>query len=70
MTSAVSALLWISLASAALLASLGLVATVQTNADVPAMLALMHMSVATVLLPGLRRTVPAHRSAETLRSHS
>ena len=35
-----------------------------------ALLALMHVSVATVLILGLRRTVPAHRSAETGRSHS
>jgi hypothetical protein len=70
MTNAVSASLWISLAGAALLASLGPVPTVQTNADVRAMLALMHVSPATVLLLGLRRTVPAHRSVETGRSHS
>ncbi len=56
--------------SAALLASWGPVATVQTNADVRAMLALMHVSAATVLILGLRRTVPAHRFAETGRSHS
>jgi Family of unknown function (DUF6069) len=70
MTNAVSASLWISLASAALLGSLGPVTTVQTNADVRAVLALMHVSAATVLLLGLRRTVPAHRFAETGRSHS
>jgi Family of unknown function (DUF6069) len=70
MTNAVSASLWISLAGTALLASLGPVATVQTNADVRAMLALMHVSAAIVLLLGLRRTVPGHRSVETVRSHS
>jgi hypothetical protein len=69
MTNAVSTSLWISLASAALLASLGPVVTVQTNADVRAMLALMQVSAATVLILGLRRTVPAHRSTETGRSH-
>ena len=56
--------------SAALLASLGPVTIVQTNADVRTMLALMHVSAATVLILGLRRTVPAHRSAGTGRSHS
>jgi tagatose-1,6-bisphosphate aldolase len=61
--------LWTSLASAALLASFGPVAIAQSNADVRTMLAMMHVSVATVLILGLRRTVPAHRSAETGRSH-
>ena len=70
MTNALSTSLWISLASAALLASLGPVAIVQTNANVRAMLALMHVNAATVLILGLRRTVPAHRFAETGRSHS
>jgi hypothetical protein len=62
--------LWTSLAIAALLASFGPVAIVQTNAEVRTVLALMHVIVATVLILGLRRTVPAHRAAETGRSHS
>ena len=70
MTTAGSTSLSISLAGAALLASLGPAATVQANAAVRTMLALMHVSVATVLILGLRRTVPAHRSTETGRSHS
>lgn len=61
--------LWTSLAIAALLASFGPIAVVQTNAEVRTMLALMHLIVATVLILGLRRTVPAHRSTETGRSH-
>ena len=54
----------LSVGSAALLASFGSVAIVQANAGVRTMLALMHVSVATVLILGLRGTMPAHRSTE------
>ncbi len=54
----------------ALLASFGPVTIVQTTADVRTMLALMHVSAATVLLLSLGRTVPAHRFTETGRSQS
>jgi hypothetical protein len=62
--------LWTTLAIAALLASFGPIAIVRTNAEVRTILALMHVIVATVLILGLRRTVPAHWTAETGRSHS
>jgi Family of unknown function (DUF6069) len=62
--------LWTGLAIAALLASFGPVAIVETNAGVRALLALMHVTVATVLILGLRGTVPAHRAANAGGSHS
>lgn len=62
--------LWTGLAIAALLASFGPVAIVETTAGARALLALMHVTVATVLILGLRGTVPAHRSATAGRIHS
>ena len=62
--------LWTGLAIAALLASFGPVAMVETNAGARAILVLMHLTVATVLILGLRGTVPAHRPANAERSHS
>jgi Family of unknown function (DUF6069) len=62
--------LWTGLAVAALLASFGPVAIVQTNAAARTFLALMHLTVATVLILGLRGTIPAHTPADTERSQS
>jgi peptidoglycan/LPS O-acetylase OafA/YrhL len=62
--------LWTGLAIAALLASFAPVAIVQTNTAARSMLALMHVIVASVLILGLRRTVPARRATQTGRSHS
>jgi peptidoglycan/LPS O-acetylase OafA/YrhL len=56
--------LWTSLAIAALLASLGPVAIVETTTETRILLALMHAIVAIVLILGLRATIPAHRPAE------
>ena len=62
--------LWTGLAVAALLMSFGPVATVETNAAVRTSLALMHVAVAAVLVPGLRGTVPARGSADPERRQS
>ena len=55
--------LWTGLAITALLASIGPVATAQATAQTRTLLALMHVLVATVLILGLRGTLPAHGSA-------
>jgi hypothetical protein len=70
LSASTSAPVAVGVSSAALLASLGPVATVHTNADVRTTPALMHVSAATVLILGLHRTVPAHHSAKTGRSQS
>lgn len=62
--------LWTGLAVAALLASLGPVATVETSAAVRTFLALMHVAVAAVLVPGLRGTLPARGMVDTERRQS
>lgn len=62
---------WTGLAVGALLASFGPIAIAQTSAAARIFLALMHVAVATVLVLGLRATVPApHRPANATRSHS
>ena len=62
--------LWTGLAVAALLASFGPVAIVETNSGARALLALMHVTVATVMILGLRGTVHARRSANAGRNQS
>ena len=49
--------LWTALAGAALVASFTPILSVEARAGVRALLALMHVAVAAVLVPGLRRTV-------------
>ncbi|HEX5993561.1 MAG TPA: DUF6069 family protein [Jiangellales bacterium] len=56
--------LWTVLAIAALLVSFGPVAAAQTNAAARTLLALMHLAVAAVLIPGLVATVAARRAAD------
>ena len=56
--------LWTGLAIAALLASFGPVAIAEATAETRTLLALMHVIVATVLILGLRGTVPAHGSTQ------
>lgn len=56
--------LWTGLALAALLASLGPIAIVETTTETHIVLALMHVIVAVVLILGLRATIPAHRSVD------
>jgi hypothetical protein len=63
-------MLWTGLAVAALFVSFGPVATVETSAAARTFLALMHVAVAAVLIPGLRGTVPARGSADTERRQS
>ncbi len=62
--------LWTGLAIATLLASFGPVAMVETTAETRTLLALMHVIVATVLILGLRGTIPAHRSGEGAQGRS
>lgn len=62
--------LWTGLAVAALLVSFGPVAIMETNAAARTFLALMHVTVAAVLVPGLRGTVPARGSADAQRRNS
>jgi hypothetical protein len=62
--------LWTGLAIAALLASFGPVAIVDTSAGARALLALMHVTVASILILGLRGTVPTRRSATAGRNQS
>jgi hypothetical protein len=62
--------LWTGLAVAALIVSFGPVATVETNAAARTFLALMHVAVAAVLVPGLRGTLPARAMVDTERRQS
>jgi Family of unknown function (DUF6069) len=62
--------LWTGLAVAVLLVSFGPVAIVETDAAARTFLALMYVTVAAVLIPGLRGTVPARGSADTTRRQS
>jgi hypothetical protein len=62
--------LWTSLALAALLASFGPVGIVETSGGTRAFLALMHITVATVLILGLRGSLAANRSADAGGSRS
>lgn len=59
--------LWTGIAVAALLVSFGPVATVETNTAARTFLALMHVAVAAVLIPGLRGTASAHGSSDVER---
>lgn len=59
--------LWTGIAVAALLVSFGPVATVGTNTAARTFLALMHVAVAAILIPGLRVTAPAHGSPDVER---
>ena len=61
---------WTGLAVAALLVSFGPLATVETSVAARTFLALMHVAVAAVLVPGLRGTVPARGSADFERRQS
>jgi hypothetical protein len=62
--------LWTGLAVAALLTSFAPLATVETNGAARTFLALMHVTVAAVLIPGLRGTLPARRMVDTERRQS
>ena len=62
--------LWTGLAVAALIVSFAPIATVETNAAARTFLALMHVAVAAVLVPGLRGTLPARAMVDTERRQS
>jgi hypothetical protein len=62
--------LWTGLAVAVLLVSFGPIAAAETNAGARTFLALMHVTVAAVLVLGLRGTVPTHGSADPEPRHS
>lgn len=53
--------LWTALALATLVASFALILSVQASVGVRAFLTLMHVAVAAVLVPSMRRTVPVRR---------
>lgn len=61
---------WTALAVTALLVSFLPVVSAQTSAAVRVLLALTHIAVAAVLIPGLRSTVPARTPADAGRSQS